>query len=165
MPKYTEVFKLFKKVDYKKAIKIVFDNIVLSEIEYILKQRLSEKGITASGIQLKTNKHIKSGVYSAFTIKQKQSKNKRYDIVTLNETGEFYKTFKASVLETGILTTADLDIHRENIYLNFTNLFKNANKFLSEITGLNESEKNELINEVIKELFIENIKHQFKRLI
>ncbi len=94
MPPFSEIVpKILSKIDYKKAIADCFTDIVMAEIEAMIKDRLYKTGIAGSGIKLKTNGAIGTNVYKRFTIEKKIKSNRPYNTASLYDTGNFYRIF------------------------------------------------------------------------
>jgi hypothetical protein len=98
-------------------------------------EQLFEKGIDALGASL--------GEYSDFTKAVKKANGQRLDHITLEDTGEFYKSFAIKVQNGGFLIIADGQ--KED-----TNLFDRYGK---EVLGLTD-ENLQIVIDAIKEKII-----------
>ena len=86
-------------------------------IELNTEEQLLEEGIRSDGSEI--------GNYSANTIEGtsqyegKKQKNQRYDHITLNDTGEFYKSFKVTPNKKGFRLTANPNKDDTNLFAEF----------------------------------------------
>lgn len=163
MATFTEIGLSMSKIDYKKAIFDAFDNSDFTEIQLMITDRLYRYGVTANGEALKTNKAgIGGTVYSKYTIKEKQKKGQPANRVTLNDTCEFYRTFKTKLQKKGISITAWFQKDESNIYDNFTKMYSSFTDFTNDIAGLTDDEKKELFTEILIERIQKNVLIQFE---
>jgi len=113
----------FRKFDVDRILREVWKNSKVQQkiIELNTKDQLFEKGEDSLGVSL--------GNYSPFTIQIKVSKGQRIDHITLNDTGEFYNSFKILPKIKGF------DIEANGDKGGGDNLFDD---FGQDIVGLNE---------------------------
>lgn len=104
-------------------------------IDLNTEEQLFEQGIDSLGVSL--------GEYSDFTKAVKKVKGQRLDHITLEDTGEFYKSFAIKVQNGGFLIVADGQ-------KDDTNLFEEYGK---EILGLTD-ESLQIVIDAIKEKLI-----------
>jgi hypothetical protein len=79
--------------------------------------------------------------YRPFTISIKKQKGQPTNRVTLEDTGEFYKTFKVKINRNSYEITANFEVHEDSILDNFTSNF--------DFLGLDAESLAELANEII----------------
>ena len=157
MATFVEIGLSISKIDYEKAIFDAFDSSDFIEIQLMITERLYNFGISASNFKLKTNLAGGGAVYGKNTIKTKQKNGQPANRVTLNDTGDFYRTFKTKLQKKGISITAWFQKEESNIYDNFTNLYNSFNDFMNDITGLTDEEKKELFTEILIERIQKNV--------
>lgn len=162
MPKFDEISKILRKIDYIKAVHDSLASKDLSEISDMIKQRIYETGKTASGVRLRTDKAKGGSVYAGKTIAYKKRKQQRYKNVTLKDRGDFYRSFKEKLRQNSLELTADFDKNGFDISFFFTKLFSQT-EFHNEISGLTDTEKKKIFFDSISEKIIGNIKKQLKK--
>jgi len=116
----------------------------------IIQKRLYYKGETVEGDKLRTdfakssNKRLKGtkGFYSRNTETIKKSKGQKIDNVTLNDTGEFYESFKTDFKSNSLELSADF----RDIYDNFKDSFSSDTKFEDAILDITDEEKEQLFD-------------------
>ena len=89
-------------------------------------EQLFEKGIDSNDNELED--------YSPFTVVQKQLDGQPFDRTTLNDTGEFYDSFKVEVNKNGLKITANPIKDDSNLFDDYT----------EEVVGLTEDSKKDL---------------------
>ena len=111
--------------------------------------RLNTKGEKTSQLYIKGEDSLGDslGEYAPYTIIQKQKKNQPYKRITLEDTGDFYKSFIVVPFKGGFTINAD-PIKEEN------NLFTD---FGIDILGLND-ENLGILSEVYKDKVLEEIR-------
>ena len=80
-------------------------------IELNTKDQLFDDGIDSLGSEL--------GDYTPYTKQIKSEKGQRYDHITLNDTGEFYKSFKVVPSKKGFKITANPNKDDTNLFQEF----------------------------------------------
>jgi hypothetical protein len=135
-----EIFKILQNI-FKTASFVTF---IIDRNQ----EQLYDKGITARGTIIKTYKSGKGFPYSPYTVAQKAIKGQKVNIVTLKDTGDFYKSFKVKVEESYLEIDAEFEKSNGNI---------GENLDITEVLGLTEENKNELI-EKLKPVFLTEIK-------
>jgi hypothetical protein len=141
---------LHNKLGTFDAGKIINDvlkiNAVKGALIAIIQKRLYNKGETATGKKLKTDLANSMGYggnlgfYSAKTESIKASKNQPVNRVTLNDTGEFYDSFKAEFKNSELNLKADF----RDIYDNFLESFSSETDFQEDILDITDEEKEQL---------------------
>ena len=130
-----ETIRKFKSLNFKKIIISILNT---SEIkEFIIKmeqERLFNLGEDSTGASL--------GEYAPFTVVIKQEKGQRFDHITLNDTGEFYKSFTFHATGTELIFDANPVKDDDNLFDNFG----------IDILGLNDFDRNRLIETIYIEL-------------
>jgi len=129
--KNTAIYTLAQRIatmDEGIIFEIVFNNPLIKNevIRLNTKEQLFNKGIDSKGDSL--------GTYSPFTVEQKKKKGQRHENITLEDTGDFYKSFRVSVNKISITIDAD-PIKEDN------NLFDD---FGEDILGLTDESKQKL---------------------
>ena len=76
------------------------------QIEAMQKDRLYKDGTYLDGKKIKTYKARRTNYYADRTIADKKRKNKTFSHVTLNDTGQFYKSIKSKVSSSTLFITA-----------------------------------------------------------
>lgn len=109
--------------------------------------QLYDEGINWKGQKLSDI----GGEYAPYTIEQKEKKGQPTDRITLNDTGDFYDSFRVTFIGGDFLITA-------NPYKGDTNLFK---EWGLEIVGLTD-ENMDLVVTVAQKKVIEIIKRNLK---
>ena len=117
MQALTQYLKKFINLE-KRAFKLVFNTSeIKNKIIYLNTiEQLFKKGEDSEGLELYP-------FYAQSTILYKKEKGQRYDHVTLNDSGAFYKTFEVIVSDDYFLINADpnkgdndlLDIYGEDV--------------------------------------------------
>lgn len=79
--------------------------------------------------------------YRPYTIKIKKAKGQPTNVVTLKDTGEFYKTFKVRIVTSGYEVVADFEKSDGSILDNFSNKF--------DFLGLDQSSLTEFVLEYV----------------
>ena len=131
----------------------ILDNIINLDQDLIIENILKDKGFQRFIIDLNTEEQLfekgidsfgaSLGDYTDFTKTVKSIKGQRIDHITLEDTGEFYKSFAIKVQNGGFLITADGQ--KED-----TNLLEEYGK---EILGLTD-ENLQIVIDAIKEKLI-----------
>ena len=111
-------------------------------------EQLYNRGIDATGKQIKTYFANSPNVYSHTTIGYKKEKGQPSGIVTLKDTGAFYDTFKVNSQPEYAEVTANFEVHGESIAENLDT---------TNILGLIDENKKILID-YIKPIFIKEFK-------
>jgi hypothetical protein len=161
MNKLESLYNSVNTFDVKKVISDVLKiNAVKGALIAIIQKRLYNKGETATGKKLKTDLANSIGYggnlgfYSAKTESIKASKNQPVNRVTLNDTGEFYDSFKAEFKTDNLDVSADF----RDIYDNFLETFSSEKEFQEEILDITDDEKDQLFEVMypyIKELTLQ----------
>ncbi len=113
-----------KKLDSDKLLQKVLEPTQFQfDILELNKSQLYEQGIRSDGSFI--------GYYSAFTIRRKVELGARYDHITLNDTGEFYQSFKFGNGNDAITISADTE--KPDVDL--------AQKYGNNILGLSDDNK------------------------
>lgn len=123
-----------KKLDKDKAFEFAFDSEMQELLIELNQSQLYDLGQDSEGASL--------GSYSPYTIKIKQSKGQPTSHITLYDTGEFYKSFKAYYEDGSIVIDADAE-------KDDTNLF---DQFGVDILGLDDSNMSIFVNEIIQKI-------------
>lgn len=150
-------FNMFDKIHRK--IERVRTFSKPSGLSFIMNDVLKDKQIQAQILDLNTNNQLfEKGVdifgndlgdYANTTKQYKQITGQRYDHITLNDTGDFYKSFRFDNQKTAFKISADTIKNGDDLQ----NMFPN-------IIGLTDESKEEVIS-LVKEPFVDT----FKRLI
>lgn len=100
-----------------KKIDGIIKKVKQIDTEYLLKELFLMSGFKEMIIKLNTDDQLYNhgvdslgrilGNYSPYTVAIKQEKGQRYDHVTLNDTGEFYDSFRVVRVGTSIKITAE----------------------------------------------------------
>lgn len=95
-----------KQLKTSELLKILSENKQFTDliIELNTRKQLFEMGVNSDGISLENI----GGGYSGKTIEYKKEKGQRYDHVTLNDTGDFYNSFKVFLDSSGFVISADV---------------------------------------------------------
>ena len=131
---FEEIKNHFKEPDIFKMLDAIFKMKDIQNKAIILNLAQLERGEDANGKIIKT---IGGSPYRPYTISVKKSKGQPTNIVTLEDTGAFYKTFKMK----GYEITANYDKPDGSILDNFTSDF--------DFTGLTDTSLFELVMESI----------------
>jgi len=123
-----------KKLDKDKAFDFAFDSDMQELLIELNQSQLYDLGQDSEGASL--------GSYSPYTIKIKQLKGQPTNRITLYDTGEFYKSFKAYYEDGSIVIDADAE-------KDDTNLF---DQFGVDILGLDDSNMSIFVNEIIQKI-------------
>lgn len=96
-----------RELDHNKIAHEVFENKTLQAqvIDLNTQSQLYDKGITKDGQSL--GEYSLATIYGTSTFAGKIEKGQRYDHVTLQDTGEFYKSFRFINESDGFSITAD----------------------------------------------------------
>lgn len=137
------------KLNLNLLLKKIFNNREVKDFVIERNQeQLYYRGIDAKGNKIKTYHANSPNVYSNRTISIKSSKGQPTGVVTLKDTGEFYKTFKETGQNEYAEITANFEVHGESI---------SENVDTENILGLIQENKNVLI-EFIKPMFVKNFR-------
>jgi hypothetical protein len=135
---------VFTDKNFEKILFEIFDSgIVTDETIKTIQDRLYKKGIDAEGNVLKTDKAT-FDFYSPSTIGIKKAKNQRTKNVTLNDSGDFYKSFDSFLTKKGFYLKADFQ-KDNHIFDNFTSMYNSPLDFENAILNLTEQEKQDYI--------------------
>jgi len=142
-----------KRLDESSILITVYDNKGVRDFIIDLNRigQLFEKGIDASGSDL--------GDYAATTIEGtsnflgKKDKGQRFDHITLNDTGDFYATFKIKTNEKGDFVITANTLKGDNDL---------ARDFGKDILGLTKPSLNELIKEILPTFIKQTRREIFK---
>ena len=102
----------------------------------------------------KTINTIGGTPYRAYTIKIRKSKGLPTNIVTLKDTGDFYKTFRVVFISEGYEITADFEKEDGSILDNFLSSF--------DFLGLNNESLTELVMEHVYPLLSMALRNKLK---
>lgn len=145
----TTLKKRIEKLNLNNLFKKIFN---LRDVKDFVIERNQEqlyyRGIDATGKVLKTYFANSPNVYSNTTIGYKKEKGHPSGIVTLKDTGEFYKTFKVNSQPEYAEVTANFEVHGESI---------SENVDTTNVLGLTEENKKILVD-YIKPMFIKEFK-------
>lgn len=145
----TTLKKRIEKLNLNNLFKKIFN---LRDVKDFVIERNQEqlynRGIDATGKQIKTYFANSPNVYSHTTIGYKKEKGQPSGIVTLKDTGEFYKTFKVNSQPEYAEVTANFEVHGESIAENLD---------ITNVLGLTDENKKILID-YIKPLFLKEFK-------
>lgn len=133
--------------------KHVADSVAYIEpeiIDMVQTDQLYEKGQTASGKTLRTDRATEQGrpYYSVITSFLKgaygQGRGRRISNVTLYDTGDFYRSWKLRVDRVGF----QIQTNMRDIYFNFTNMFGSSYEMEAEIAAPNDKTKQKIIKRI-----------------
>lgn len=160
--------KKVAKLDEDKLLKKILDDPLLQAqiIDLNTEKQLYEEGIDADGNTLGT--YSNATIYGTNAYEGKIAKGQRYDHITLNDTGAFYKSFKVKNEKEGFFITADtfkggkttkqvFDSNSQSVRgvkVGDTDL---AEQYGKQIMGLTKDSLNEIIPEV-RERFVESVR-------
>lgn len=88
-----------------------FRNLI---IDLNTKSQLYQQGIDSNGISL--NEYTRNNGYSNYTKAIKESKGQPTDRITLNDTGEFYRSFRTKLFGSEIIIFANPNKEDTNLY-------------------------------------------------
>lgn len=125
----TQYLKKFINLE-KRAFKLVFNTSeIKKKIIYLNTiEQLFEKGEDSDGLELYP-------FYAQKTILYKKEKGQRYDHVTLNDTGAFYRSFEVIVSDEYFLINADPKKGDNDLF----------NIYGEDVLGLTEESKTEIV--------------------
>ena len=137
MFKDTPIYAALKKVSRMNsftAFQVVFNTPTVKNmvIEMNTQEQLYDKGIGSDGVSLESI----GGEYSFVTKDIKSSSGQRYDHVTLNDTGDFYKSWRVSIMGEVIFIEADIIKDGDDL----------QQRWGGSILGLTDESKQKLIN-------------------
>lgn len=131
----------------------ILDNIINLDQDLIIENILKDKGFQRFIIDLNTEEQLfeqgidslgaSLGEYTTFTKAVKKAKGQRLDHITLEDTGEFYKSFAIKVQNGGFLIIADGQKEDTNL----------LDRYGKEILGLTD-ENLQIVIDAIKEKLI-----------
>ena len=137
------------KININSILRKIFNDPNIKEFVIERNQeQLWDRGIDAKGQVIKTYNALGGNVYSNFTMIEKAKKGWRTDVVTLKDTGKFYKTFKVGTQPEYAEINANFEVHGESIAQNVD---------VTNILGLTQ-ENMPLLIQYIKPLFIKEFK-------
>ena len=152
--------KRFKKIDVFGILReITKQSDVQRWVKDTIKNRIQRTGIDANNNKLKTDSPFPEP-YSFYTSLIKGRKSGIASIathVTLTDTGDFWRSFKITLIEDGFRTSADFQKSGGNIHDNFTQDYPNKKDFEDAVLGLSESELNEIVSKYYYPRFIKKI--------
>ena len=126
---------------------LTYDRLILAS----QRNRLSQRGVDIFQAKLRTYKARFTNVYSEYTIALKESKGQRTDIVTLQDEGNFYKSFELIRIGNEALIIGEDKKADGNI---------SDNVDISNVLGWTDSDI-EILVEYIQPLFIEYVLDKF----
>lgn len=158
---FLELSQKIRHLDVQKA----FNQAMLVEkfqqwIIATIQKRLYDKGWDSDGKKLRTDNANETNFYSDFTLNIKDRKGQKKSNVTLNDTGDFYNSFKINVQNTFFKVEADFFKEQNHIFDNFTEMYNNEFDFEDAITNLSESELHTFLHDIIYNDFMQNLKNQ-----
>jgi len=113
---FTELKAIIKSININHLMKVFFSsNAGKAKVIQLNQNQLYQKGIDAKGKVIKTYFAHSPNVYSNQTINIKREKGQKSNIVTLKDTGEFYRSFKSTADEEGINIEAEFNKQNGNI--------------------------------------------------
>ena len=142
----------------------VVQDFVIEEIQ----ERLSTKGEDSQNQRITTNKSVNNPFerpYSINTEPIKRSKAQRFDVVTLKDSGEFYRSFKMIVGSTFMLIDADFNKKGNNIADNFTLQYKSMTDFENAILKMTQSEFENFLQNIFLPYFNRQMQLEFAKII
>lgn len=156
--------KVLSISNFKQIVIDIFNSgLVTDDTIKIVQDRLYNKGTDANNDKLITD-HATSGFYSPTTIGIKKDTGKRFKNVTLNDTGDFYRSFDDFVSNKGFELTADFNKSDGHIYNNFTESYNSHQEFEKMILSLTTEEKSRYIKTVILPEFLLYLKQDLKNI-
>ena len=105
METFTDYKRKFEKIDWEKITKETLKET--KELILDLQRDQWYDGERADGKMIETNQA--DGKYHPLTIEYKKEKGQKYDVVTLKDTGKFYKSLKAKTVPKGLQITGSYD--------------------------------------------------------
>lgn len=138
MKKLKNLIDTLKNIRTKVIIPTLNDSDIEKLYTELAQKKLKTKGETSSGQKLITNVGYtnNTGSYSPRTIAMKRKEGKEYRFVTLEDTGNFYKSFILNANSGGVKIAADFTKENSDIPDNFTNMFPDKGEFIFEVLKL-----------------------------
>lgn len=147
LSKLRDIAKRVRDLDQNKIAFRVFEDKTLQAqvIDLNTQSQLYEKGIDAEGRSL--GEYSLATIYGTSNFAGKIEKGQRYDHITLNDTGEFYQSFRFVNQSDGFTITAD-SVKDGN----------DLEQVFGKIVGLTKESIQEIIPEVREKMLIETRK-------
>lgn len=147
LSKLRDIAKRVRDLDQNKIAFRVFEDKILQAqvIDLNTQSQLYEKGIDAEGRSL--GEYSLATIYGTSNFAGKIEKGQRYDHITLNDTGEFYQSFRFVNQSDGFTITAD-SVKDGN----------DLEQVFGKIVGLTQESVQEIIPEVREKMLIETRK-------
>jgi hypothetical protein len=140
------------KIDVMRMMYDTFSNAeVQSKVIDTNRNRLSDKGTRVTGEKIRTFAAPSYGVYAVSTVKIKQGKGQRTDIVTLKDTGKWHSSLELKVSRREAII-------KDDGYLKET-IAENLD--IENVLGFGDEDKNKVI-EIIKPQLIKQLKTTLK---
>lgn len=167
---------IFKKVARslnQKLINVISQRIFSQDLitDFIIEEiqkRLYDTGIDANNKILRTNLALKgktkNGFYSVRTERIKKITNQTITHVTLNDTGEFYKTWSVNAYKTFYQLKANFKKDNGLINDNFSMMY-NKQSFENAILKMTDEEINVFIKHLFIPYFVQNFKLELWKII
>ena len=167
---------IFKKVARslnQKLINVISQKIFSQDLitDFIIEEiqkRLYDTGIDANNKILRTNLALKgktkNGFYSVRTERIKKITNQTITHVTLNDTGEFYKTWSVNAYKTFYQLKANFKKDNGLINDNFSMMY-NKQSFENAILKMTDDEIDVFINNLFIPYFVQNFKLELWKII
>jgi len=146
--------KLYNRI----AKQILSKREVKGYIITLIQERLYNQGTTSDNTKLRTDFAKGSYFYSDKTLSIKNTKGERTQNVTLNDTNEFYESFKIEASREFYDIIADFQKESGHISENFSRQFNSDEDFEQVILDMNEDEYNEFLERVFKPQFVQILK-------
>ena len=140
---------LIPKMSIDEMIRKIFTDQTVQDQAIEFNQDQLQAGKDALGQTITT---IGGSPYRPYTVKVRKKKGLPTNIVTLEDTGEFYRTFKIRILSHGYLITAEFAKDEGSILDNFSSSF--------DFTGLDKESLTELVDNWIYPLLAGMLKKE-----
>lgn len=160
MSAITKLYNRLKSVDVNSISQSVMSQRQVQEwLIETAQDRIYNTGIVSNGQELVTDNAARGEVYSFSTIESKAASNKRFRNVTLEDSGQFYKSWIVEAEKTYYQISAEFNKSDGNIYENFSKSFSNASSFESAVLGLTDDEISFFIGNIFYPRFLQIFKN------
>jgi hypothetical protein len=152
MPTFAQIATKIRNINILLIFQQIMRDADLTNIIIdLITKRLYKEGTTGDGIELETDKAGRLYPYSNYTVVLKDESGQPYDRVTLNQTGQFYKSLSVKIDNDGFTIDAEFRKSDGHMFKNFQNRFSTSDIFEKSVLSLSKQE----FEVILKQYFVE----------
>jgi len=148
-----------KQIQIEKNFGDIVHGEVSKEIPDLIRDSLYNSGLVSKGGPVRTDNAFAQFPYARKTLKYKWKKNQKTSIVTLHDSGQFYKSFFVKKTRSAILMRAKFHKRGEHISDNFGRSFRSDSDFERDVLSLPDETLRMLIKKKIQPALVRRLRY------